>query len=201
MKLYKLLAPLFTLFIVVVYAQNTTTPQDFLTQEFHKDRREKLRKLLPKNSVAVFFANPVRNRANDVDFVYHQDPNFYYLTGYKEPHALLLLFKDEQINGTLTYNELIFVQERNEYAEMWTGKRLGVEGVQDQLGFRVVYNGREFTSHEIDFSKFDKIIFKDFKNDVRDTRDEADLFDLIKTFKKKVSFNLINLTKTTNDKI
>jgi len=197
----KLIFPLFSLFILTSFGQNSGLPQDYLTQEFHKDRRQKLRELLPNNSVAVFFANPVRNRANDVDFVYHQDPNFYYLTGYKEPHALLFLFKDEQINGTTAYNELIFVQERNEYAEMWTGKRLGVEGVQDELGFRVVYNGGEFTSYDIDFSKFDKIIFKDFKNDVRDTRNDADLYDLITVFKEKVSFDLLNLTNTTNDKI
>ena len=201
MNFYKLLTPLFSLFIFITYAQNSDIPQDYLSQEFHKNRREQLRKLLPKKSVAVFFASPVRNRANDVDFVYHQDPNFYYLTGYKEPHALLLLFKDEQINKTVAYNELIFIQEKNESAEMWTGKRLGVEGVQGQLGIRVVYNGREFVSHDIDFSKFDKIIFNDFKNDVRDTSDEADLYDLIKVFKEKVSFNLLNLTNTSNDKI
>lgn len=201
MKIQKYLTLLFILSFIVSYAQNKEIPQDFLTQEFHKDRREKLRKLLPKNSVAVFFANPVRNRANDVKFVYHQDPNFYYLTGYKEPHALLLLFKSEQTNGTIKYNELIFIQERNEYAEMWTGKRLGIKGTQNELGFRVVYNGREFKSYEIDFSKFDKIIFKNFKNDVRDTKDKADLFDLIKIFKEKVSFDLLSLTNTTNDKI
>ncbi len=45
--------------------------------DFHKTRRTALRKELPPNSVAVFFANPVRNRANDVDYVYHQDPNFF----------------------------------------------------------------------------------------------------------------------------
>ncbi len=197
----KLIFPLFSLFILASFAQNNSTPQDYLTQEFHKNRREKLRELLPNNSVAVFFANPVRNRANDVDFVYHQDPNFYYLTGYKEPNSLLLLFKEPQTNGNISYDELIFVQERNEYAEMWTGKRLGVEGVQDELGFKVVYNGVEFKSHEIDFSKFDKIIFKDFKNDVRDTRDDADLFDLITIFKEKVSFHLLNISDTANDKI
>lgn len=201
MNFYKLLTPLFSIFILFSYAQNNGTPQDFLTPKFHKDRREKLRELLPKKSVAVFFSNPVRNRANDVDFVYHQDPNFYYLTGYNEPHSLLLLFKEDQINGTVTYNELIFVQERNEYAEIWTGKRLGVEGVQDQLMFRMVYNGSEFKSYDIDFSKFDKIVFKDFENDVRDTKEEADLYDLIKIFKEKVSFDLLNLNNTTKDKI
>ena len=190
MKLRTLLFLTLCLIISVNYAQNNEIPQDYLKKEFHKDRREALRKLLPRNSVAVFFSNPVRNRANDVSYVYHQDPNFYYLSGYKEPHALLLIFKEDQHFGDKITDEVLYVQERNEYAEMWTGIRLGVTGAQDQLGFRVAYNGIEFTSSEIDFSKFDKILFTEFKNDVRDTRSSADLFDLIKTFKGKVSFDL-----------
>lgn len=60
-----------------------------LSGDFHKNRRLELRQKLPPNSVAVFFSSPVRNRANDVDYVYHQDPNFYYLTGWNE---LMLFF-------------------------------------------------------------------------------------------------------------
>ncbi|WP_372770139.1 aminopeptidase P N-terminal domain-containing protein [Lutibacter sp.] len=192
---------LFFFFYSAGYAQNHETPQDFLKKEFHSERREQLRAKLPKNSVAVFFANPVRNRANDVNYVYHQDPNFYYLTGYKEPNALIFIFKENHTIGNKTFNEVIFVQERNENAEMWNGKRLGVEGAQDELGFRVAYNGGEFESYEIDFAKFDKILFENFNNDVRDTRERADLFDLIKVFKEKVSFDLINLNNPTNDKM
>lgn len=181
------------------FSQNNELPQDYLTKDFHKDRREQLRKKMPNNSVAVFFANAVRNRANDVDYVYHQDPNFYYLTGYKEPHAMVLIFKENQNVQGKTFNEVLFVQERNENAEMWTGTRLGVLGAQDQLGFRVAYNGREFKSYAIDFSKFDKILFYNFKNDVRDSKDDADLYDLIKTFKEKVSFDLIQLKNPADD--
>ena len=65
-----------------VYAQpSDDLPKDFLSQDFHRGRREALREKLPPNSVAVFFANAIRNRSNDVDYAYHQDPNFYYLTG------------------------------------------------------------------------------------------------------------------------
>lgn len=181
------------------FSQNNELPQDYLTKDFHKDRREQLRKKMPNNSVAVFFANAVRNRANDVDYVYHQDSNFYYLTGYKEPHAMVLIFKENQNVQGKTFNEVLFVQERNENAEMWTGTRLGVLGAQDQLGFRVAYNGREFKSYAIDFSKFDKILFYNFKNDVRDSKDDADLYDLIKTFKEKVSFDLIQLKNPADD--
>lgn len=186
---------------LVLNAQNNFLPEDYLSKEFHIERRDELRKLLPKNSVAVFFANAVRNRSNDVEYVYHQDPNFYYLTGYKEPHALLLIFKENQTIDNQYFNEVLFVQERNERAEMWTGTRLGVTGAQDNLGFRIAYNGSDFSSFEIDFSKFDKILFEQFKNDVRDTDNSADLFDLIKTFKEKVSFDYISIENTSNDKI
>jgi Xaa-Pro aminopeptidase len=198
MKYHLIFALLFSAFI---HAQDQFLPQDYLPKEFHINKREALRQKLPKNSVAVFFANAVRNRANDVEYVYHQDPNFYYLTGYKEPHALLMIFKENQTIQGITFNEVLFVQERNEYAEMWNGKRLGIKGAQDELGFKVAYNGSDFKSFEIDFSKFDTILFEQFKNDVRDTDNTADLFDLIKIFKEKVSKQLFSIENNDNDKI
>jgi len=164
-------------------------PSDFLSSDFHKERREKLRKKLPDNSVAIFFANPVRNRANDVDFKYHQDPNFHYLTGYPEPHAVLLIFKENQTaaNGS-QYNEILFVQPRDPQSEMWTGRRLGPDGVKTTLGFDQAFNNVDFLSYNIDFSSFKKIIFEDFKNDVRNTDEKGDLYDLIESFKVKVNY-------------
>src|SRR5687768_10860495 len=122
---------IFMSFTTIVIAQNSDLPNDFLGKSWHKERRQKLRESLPANSVAVFFANAVRNRANDVDYAYHQDPNFFYLTGYREPQAVLFVFKDKQTaaNGT-QYDEIIFVQERNALGEMWTGRRLGAEGAK-----------------------------------------------------------------------
>lgn len=164
-------------------------PGDFLPASFHKERRELLRAKLPTNSVAVVFANPERNRANDVDYLYHQDPDFYYLTGYREPNAVLLVFSEEQTgpNGN-TFDEVIFVQERDPRAEQWNGKRLGVEGVKKKLGFEMVYNGSAFKDFPLDFDSFDTVTFLDFKNDYRDKQGEADLFDLIKTFKERVDY-------------
>ena len=168
----------------------TDLPEDFLTKEFHLDRRAKLREKLPANSVAVFFANPVRNRANDVEYVYHQDPDFYYLTGYKEPHAVLFIFKDKQkaANGT-QYDEIIFVQPRNEAREQWTGRRMGEQGVKTRLGLNQAFNNTEFKKFNVDFKKFDQVLFFDFHNDVRDEKyDSADLYDLIEEFKVKVNY-------------
>ena len=166
-------------------------PTDYLSSEFHKGRREAVRAELPANSVAVFFANPVRNRANDVDYVYHQDPDLYYLTGYREPHAVLLIFKDEQQGEDGAYDEIFFIQERNAMQEMWTGRRLGTEGVKDELAIMNTFNGAAFKDYNIDFEQFDKILFYDFQNDVRDDpRNTADLFSLIHQFKTKVGYEV-----------
>lgn len=175
---------------LLTFAQNSDLPADFLTSEFHNGRRNELRKSLPANSVAVFFANPVRNRANDVDYVYHQDPDFYYLTGYKEPNAVLLIFKEQQTSANgITYTEIVFVQPKNERSEMRTGRRLGPTGVTDKLGLQMAFNNSEFSRYNLDFKKFDQVLFFDFQNDVRDEKpDSADLFDLIKQFKVKVGY-------------
>lgn len=176
--------------ILCVAAQNSDLPEDFLSKEWHATRREKLREKLPANSVAVFFANAVRNRSNDVDYVYHQDPDFYYLSGYKEPDAVLLIFKDKQTasNGK-QYDEIIFVQPRSEQAEMWTGRRLGDEGTRLKLGFENAFNNKEFKKYNVDFSKFSEVLFFDFKNDVRDNpRDSSDLYSLIEQFKMKANY-------------
>ncbi len=179
----------FTTLCIVDSVKGQDTPQDFLSSEFHKSKRDELRNLMPKNTVAVFFANPVRNRANDVDFVYHQDPDFYYLTGYREPNAVLLVFSDDQTNSKdEKYDELIYVQKRDPRAEQWNGKRLGVEGVKSTLGFDNVFNGEAFENAEIDFSSFESVLFFDFNSDVRDTNDDADLFSLIKSFKIKTNY-------------
>lgn len=177
------------LFIVAGYAQKDL-PTDYLSSEFHKNRRETLRKKMPDNSVAVFFANAVRNRANDVDYVYHQDPNFYYLTGYKEPHAVLLIFSDMQTNAKgEQFKELIYVQEKDARWEMWTGRRLGEEGAKKQLGFKLAFNGKEFKNNGIDFMTFDKVMFDDFRGDYRDSkRNEADLASLIESFKTQIGY-------------
>lgn len=172
--------------------QAQETRKDYLSSDFHKGRRDLLREKLPPNSVAVFFASPVRNRSNDVDFVYHQDPDLFYLTGYNEPHAVLLIFKEEQKDGQgNNYSEIFFVQPRNAQAEMWTGRRLGFGGTQEKLGILSAFNNTDFKAYDIDFEKFDKILFYDFQNDVRDnSRDEGDLFSLIQQFKTKVGYGV-----------
>lgn len=165
-------------------------PTDYLSKEFHKKRREAFRNLLPANSVAVVFSYPERVFSKDINYNFHQNPDMYYLTGYKEPDAVLLIFKDAQ--GTEKFNEVLFVRERNASQETWTGRRLGVEGAKSKLGFTNVYNGKDFNDFAIDFKKFDKIVYDKIPTDIRKNRTGFDLFGLIETFKTKASITAEN---------
>jgi Xaa-Pro aminopeptidase len=168
---------------------------DLLTKEFHQNRREAIRKGLPDSSCAVFFANPERQRANDTKFLYHQDPNFYYLTGLNEPNSLLIIFKEPQtFYDTLTTDELIFVQDRNPSQESWTGKLLGTDGVKKQLGFKYVLINDQFADFKIDFEKFYKVYHMELFDDAHDDpNDRGDLASLIKHFKLKTSYKRKNV--------
>ena len=183
------------IFLSLTMTAQNGIPEDYLSSEFHKSRRDALRAKMSKNSVAVFFANAERNRSNDVDYVYHQDPNFYYLTGYKEPNAVLVIFSEYQINEEgKTYNEILYVRERDPKKEQWTGYRLGVEGAKEQLGFQMAFNAKDFLDSGIDYTNFEKVMFVPFKNDYRDSeKDEADLYDLVNSFKSQIQANEITI--------
>lgn len=146
------------LFSITSFAQDQL-PTDYLTKEFHKGRRDAVRALMPDNSVMVVFAAPTRNYANDVDYNYHQNPDLYYFTGYKEPDAVLFLFKEKQkgSNGE-EFNELFFVRPKNEMAERWTGKRLGETGAKEKLGISNVESYAKFASYNFDLTPFAKVL-------------------------------------------
>jgi Xaa-Pro aminopeptidase len=170
-----------------VAVAQTNLPQDYLSPAFHKGRREAARALMPDSSVLVVFAAPTRNFSNDVDYQYHQNPDLYYFTGYKEPHAVLLLFKEAQTSGDgKRYNELFFVQKRDARAEQWNGRRLGVEGVKKQLGIESAYNGDDFKDFPLDLSRL-RVIFRLPEGTVDEPNSTGDLYDLVSSFRQKAA--------------
>jgi Xaa-Pro aminopeptidase len=63
---------------------------------------------------------------------FEQAPSFYYLTGFKEPDAALLMF----VKGGALQSATLFVNPRQPSREVWTGTRVGVEGVSALTGLR-----------------------------------------------------------------
>jgi len=169
---------------------SSQTPTDYLPKEFHKQRRAILRSKMPKNSIALVFANPIRNRANDVNYVFHQDPDFYYLTGFREPNAVLVIYADDQTDEKgLSFNEILYVPKKDPKYELWNGKRLGVEKVKSNLGFSVVKKTEDFLTVKTDYTKYNTIYIQKFKEDYRNTSNEVEIYDLTKSFKEKSNYN------------
>ncbi len=138
--------------------QQTEYPNDYLSPAFHAGRRTAVKAQMPKNSVAIFFASQTRNRSNDVDFIYAQNKNFYYLTGLVEPNSMLLLYKEPVTILGKTGTEFLFVQPRNPSREMWTGKILGAEGAKTQLHFEHVFTNDQYKFNTLELTQIDSVM-------------------------------------------
>ncbi len=116
---------------------------------FHKSRREKLLQHTGKGSVILILGNTLRNRSYDQNYFFSQDRNFYYLTGFEEPDAALLLFsepfevEDKLNKKKFNTKEVLFVQPKNLEREVWVGKRLGKDLVKKELGISASLENNE----------------------------------------------------------
>ena len=127
-----------------VQSQLETPPT--LDVSFHKDRRQMVLDKLPPNSISVIFSAPIRNRSNDVNHPYHQNPNFYYLTGFQEAHsALVLISTPIEIEGVST-QEILFVRDPDTYYALWEGDIKGAEATQREFGIDKVLSTSRFSS-------------------------------------------------------
>jgi Xaa-Pro aminopeptidase len=80
-------------------------------------------------SIAVIPGAVQQRRSNDICFPFRQDSDFYYLTGFAEPDALLIL-----IPGRTQGESILFCRERDPHLERRDGAILGPDQCQSVLG-------------------------------------------------------------------
>ncbi len=97
-------------------------------QEFAR-RRKQLMRMMGKDAIAIIPSAPERIRNRDAEYPYRQDSDFYYLTGFKEPEAVVVLCP-----GRKHGEYLMFCRERDPAMETWTGRRAGTTGAVETLG-------------------------------------------------------------------
>jgi Xaa-Pro aminopeptidase len=97
-------------------------------KEFAK-RRKQLMRMMGQGAVAILPAAPVALRNRDVEHPYRQDSDFYYLSGFPEPEAVIVL-----IPGRKHGEYILFCRERDMEMETWNGKRAGQQGACDLYG-------------------------------------------------------------------
>lgn len=111
--------------------------------------RARLLKALPQGSAALVFSGQEQFRNRDVDYPFRVHSDFYYLTGFTEPDSTLLLIQAE--DGST--HSVVFVRPRDEKAEIWTGRRLGVERAADVLGVDAAYSSEERDAQLVELLK------------------------------------------------
>ena len=93
----------------------------------YAQRRAALARLIAPGSIAIVPTAPERQRNRDTDFLYRHDSYFYYLTGFTEPNAWLVLTGDG--------HSTLFCQPKDLEREIWDGYRLGPGAAKETLGF------------------------------------------------------------------
>ena len=92
----------------------------------YAERRARVAAQLGPGGIAIVPTAPERARNRDSDFLYRHDSYFYYLTGFTEPHAWLVI--------TAEGRSTLFCQPKDREREIWDGIRLGPEAAPGALG-------------------------------------------------------------------
>ena len=112
-----------------------------LPKEEFGERRTRVFAQMQPNSALLLFSEIEKRRNNDCTYPFRQDSYFWYLTGFNEPNAALLLLKTEQAEKAI-----IFLRPRDPLLETWNGRRLGVERAPQQLNVNEAYSIEEFVT-------------------------------------------------------
>ncbi len=103
-----------------------------MTLSIYAQRRARLAAQLGAQGIAIVPTAPERPRNRDSDFLYRHDSYFYYLTGFTEPNAWLVLTGD----GSTT----LFCNPKDLEREIWDGIRLGPEAAPAALAVNAAFS-------------------------------------------------------------
>ncbi|ALE69842.1 aminopeptidase P N-terminal domain-containing protein [Xanthomonas campestris pv. campestris] len=97
-------------------------------------RRKQLMQMAGEQAILILPAAPERVRSHDTHYPYRQDSDFWYLSGFPEPEAVLVL-----VPGRKHGEAILFCRERDAEREAWDGPRAGQEGAVAQYGMDDAY--------------------------------------------------------------
>jgi len=110
-----------------------------ISKEEYQARRQRLSALMPAGCLAIIPGNTLSVRNNDAHYRFRQDSDFYYLTGFEEPDAVLVLEAGKNAQSYL------FNLPRDMAKEQWNGRRLGQERAADVLGISRAFSIEVFS--------------------------------------------------------
>jgi len=126
-------------------------------------RRAILASCMKKNSLTILFSAKFQTRSNDTEYPYRQNSNFYYLTGFKEDNATLVIIKKKK-----SFKSFLFVQKKDKTLELWTGKRVGEKKAKKLFDVDDVFVSDKYNEKLLEYIKESQNIYFDFS--MRDER-------------------------------
>ena len=103
-----------------------------ITAQDYQARRHQLAQRMGPNTIAIIPAAKEILRNGDAHYRFRQQSDFFYLTGFLEPDAVLVMVASPM-------QSILFSRPNNPSEEQWTGKRLGQTGAIEQLGMDQAY--------------------------------------------------------------
>ena len=94
----------------------------FELQEY-KERQSNFLSQLPDDSIFILPTNPVMTRSNDTNFPFRANSYMLYLCGWESPQGVFVAYREDG-----SWITSLFVRPRDEKAEIWEGRRVGIEG-------------------------------------------------------------------------
>jgi Xaa-Pro aminopeptidase len=116
-----------------------------IKREEYQTRRQTFKITLSSDDIAFIPSAQETLRNGDTHYRFRQDSDFYYLTGFQEPDALLV------ITGGAHGHSILFNRPRNLLAEQWSGKRLGQDDAIEILGVDEAFSIEELDMRLPDF--------------------------------------------------
>lgn len=137
-----------------------------------QQRRARLLSQCEPNSICIVAASSLVTRSNDTEYPFRQNSDFWYLTGFNEPNAFLILSNNAffKYNGESPALEketssIVFVQPTDEHAEIWHGRRLGVDNAASKLGTDLAFDVDDIDEELVDIIDGHKHLYFSFDAD------------------------------------
>ena len=125
-----------------------------IEQDEYRKRRSKVMEKIGQGT-AIFRSAPVATMHNDVEYIYRQDSDFYYLSGFNEPDSIAVLAPHHS-----EHQYILFVQPKDPLKETWTGFLWGVDGAKEAFGADAVYPIEDFGKEIIQYlTKAERIYY------------------------------------------
>jgi Xaa-Pro aminopeptidase len=118
----------------------------------HRERRARLiaeMRAQAGGGLAAVPTAPQAIRNADTHYPYRPDSHFYYLSGFPEPEAVIVLAAG---SGTGDSKQVLFCRDKNAEREIWDGFRYGPEAAREIFGFDEAYSISELASRLVDWA-------------------------------------------------